>query len=89
MKQCSIKVIGKVQGVFFRASAKQEADKLNIHGIVRNENDGSVSIIATGDEENLDRFITWCKQGPPFARVDRCEVTAIPFQHFEVFTILR
>jgi acylphosphatase len=69
MKACTIRVIGKVQGVFFRASAKDIADQLGICGIVRNEPDGSVCVEAEGDESALARFVEWCKKGPPNARV--------------------
>jgi acylphosphatase len=69
MKRMLIRVSGKVQGVFFRASAKDEADRLGIAGVVRNEPDGSVYIDAEGPEEILLRFLEWCRKGPPHARV--------------------
>ena len=74
MKHLSIHVSGKVQGVFFRASTKGKAEELNIKGNVRNNADGSVSIEAEGEEENLQQFVEWCKQGPKFAHVEHCEV---------------
>ena len=74
MKHLSIRVSGKVQGVFFRASTKGKAEELNIKGNVRNNADGSVSIEAEGEEENLLQFVEWCKRGPKFAQVERCEV---------------
>lgn len=69
MKRMLIRVSGKVQGVFFRASAKDEADRLGIAGITRNETDGSVFIDAEGHEEALPRFLDWCRKGPSRARV--------------------
>lgn len=69
MKACTLYISGKVQGVFFRASAKEVADQLGIRGIVRNEPDGSVCVEAEGDEMALARFIAWCKKGPPRAHV--------------------
>jgi acylphosphatase len=69
MKRMLLLVNGKVQGVFFRASTKSQADRLGISGVVRNEPDGSVFIDAEGPEENLSRFADWCRQGPPGARV--------------------
>jgi len=69
MKRILMRISGKVQGVFFRASTKNEADRLGITGIVRNEPDGSVFIDAEGPEENLSNFTDWCRQGPPHARV--------------------
>lgn len=84
-----IKVSGKVQGVFFRASTKDQADTLGIHGFVRNEPDGSVYIEAEADAPAMDRFIAWCKQGPRMARVDRCEVSEKELAGFKAFEIRR
>jgi acylphosphatase len=89
MKHVSIQVVGKVQGVFFRASTKEKADEFSIKGTVRNNADGSVSIEAEGHEENLDLFIEWCKHGPKFAHVERCEVSERPLQQFKIFSIER
>lgn len=69
MKACTLRVSGRVQGVFFRTSAKEVADQLGICGIVRNEPDGTVFVVAEGDEMALERFIAWCKKGPPRAQV--------------------
>ena len=69
MKRVIIRVSGKVQGVFYRASAKDEADRFGIRGIIRNEPDGSVLIDAEGDEAVLNEFIAWCKKGPRRANV--------------------
>lgn len=70
----NIKISGNVQGVFFRKSAKSEADKLGLFGWVRNNDDGIVEIQAGGDKKNLEKLIGWCKQGPPLARVEKVEV---------------
>lgn len=89
MKHVSIHVFGKVQGVFFRASTKEKAEEFKIKGNVRNDADGSVSIEAEGEEENLRTFMEWCKRGPKFAHVERCEVNEKPLQHFKNFSIER
>ena len=73
-KRFNIRVNGKVQGVFFRASTKEKADSGNISGFVRNEADGAVYIEAEGEEENLRNFVQWCHRGPKQAHVERCEV---------------
>lgn len=65
-----IHITGKVQGVWYRASTKKMADQLGIVGFVANQPDGSVLIEASGSGKQLDSFIKWCQQGPPFARVD-------------------
>ena len=72
----TIRVVGQVQGVYFRASARREARRLNLTGYARNEPGGSVLIEVEGDEPALDRFVAWCHQGPPGARVERVDVRA-------------
>ena len=68
-----MRVRGRVQGVFYRATTKEEADKLGISGWVKNESDGSVSITAEGDPNKISKFTEWCKGGPIMARVDSLE----------------
>lgn len=85
----SVKVLGKVQGVFFRASTKEQADRLGLTGRVRNERDGSVYIEAQGEEHNLLQFIDWCKKGPPLAEVASCDVEFIQPKDFHDFRIER
>lgn len=61
-KHLEIKVYGKVQGVSFRNFASQKAHELAILGFVRNEMNGTVYIEAEGEEENLRRFLDWCRK---------------------------
>lgn len=72
-KRYIIKVYGRVQGVFYRASTQHQAKKLSVFGWVRNEQDGAVKIDAEGSSESLEKFIEWCKKGPELAKVDRIE----------------
>lgn len=65
----NIIVTGKVQGVFFRASALERAQGLNLTGWVKNLPDGSVELLAEGTRYALEDLITWCKSGPPEAEV--------------------
>lgn len=69
MEALRIVCMGKVQGVFFRVSAKNKADELGVKGWVRNVPDGSVEIQAEGDIENLELLVEWCRKGPQFAKV--------------------
>lgn len=85
----NIRVYGKVQGVFFRASAKQIAEQLNIKGTVKNEADGNVSIEAEGAEQAIAKFVTWCKKGPPAAKVTKVEVSEGRVAGYEGFEIIR
>jgi acylphosphatase len=64
-----LRVDGKVQGVFFRASTVEQAVKLGLTGWVRNCPDGSVEVLAEGRKEKIDALANWCRQGPPGARV--------------------
>ncbi|MEK7616702.1 MAG: acylphosphatase [Patescibacteria group bacterium] len=84
-KHLNIKIHGQVQGVFFRVSAKEEAEKLGISGFVRNERDGTVYIEVEGEEENLNKFVKWCHNGPEHAQVDKVEVIEDPLKNFSDF----
>ncbi|MGJ7031510.1 acylphosphatase [Niabella hirudinis] len=77
MSTKKIIVTGKVQGVFFRKTAKQQADTMGILGSIENRPDGSVLIYAYGDAEPLQRFIEWCKQGSEGAKVAQVIATDI------------
>jgi acylphosphatase len=85
----SILVKGKVQGVYFRAHARDEALKLGIAGQVRNLPDGSVHILAEGVAEAMDTFLAWCAEGPARARVDELVVENGTVKGFVGFEILR
>ena len=74
MKTFLIVVSGKVQGVYYRQSAKQKALELGISGTVQNLRDGSVLLIATGATEQLNKLVDWCRQGPPAAKVTGVQV---------------
>jgi len=83
----SIKITGRVQGVWFRASAKNEADRLGLQGIVKNLPDGRVYIAVSGNLDAIDAFISWCHTGPELARVESVEVVPtdpMQYQGFEV-----
>lgn len=69
-----ILVSGRVQGVFFRDSCRREAERLGVAGAARNLDDGRVEVVASGDEDAVDRLIDWCREGPPHASVDSVEV---------------
>ena len=89
MKHLSIIVRGKVQGVFFRASTKEQADNLGLSGLVRNLPDGNVQIEVEGSDEALQEFVTWCYTGPRHARVDAVDVRDGELGNFTSFQIAR
>lgn len=86
----SMNVTGLVQGVGFRFMTKMVADKLNIVGTVKNESDGSVSIVACGEKGNLYQFINQIKQSPaPSGRVDHVKIDQLePLPAFSNFTVI-
>ncbi len=67
-------VHGRVQGVFFRDSARKVAQGLGLAGWVRNCSDGSVEIQAEGDRKKLEELIEWCRQGPDLAAVSNIDL---------------
>jgi acylphosphatase len=87
VKHFNIRVSGKVQGVFFRASTKEQADQLGVKGFVRNELNGDVYIEVEGDEEQLKIFSDWCSRGPSRARVDSIKVEESDLKNFGSFEI--
>ena len=89
LKHISIRITGKVQGVFFRASTRDKAEQLGIHGFVQNDPDGSVYIEAEGDEDTLRQFEEWCRRGPTRASVTAFEVIPGELSWFEGFEMRR
>ncbi|TEB05344.1 Acylphosphatase [Pelotomaculum schinkii] len=67
-------VTGLVQGVYYRATARQEARTLNITGWVKNRTDGAVEAVIEGDRVKVLKFIDWCRQGPPASQVRGVQV---------------
>ncbi|MFZ1685836.1 MAG: acylphosphatase [Flavobacteriales bacterium] len=66
-----LSITGHVQGVWYRKTAVEQAITLGLKGYAKNLPDGSVHIEAEGSQEALDAFISWCRNGPPLARVAR------------------
>lgn len=89
MKTVRLIIKGKVQGVFYRATAKDIADELGIKGWIKNLPDRNVEIRATATGDILQKFIDWCKQGPPKARVDDVTIEELDLQQFNGFRIIR
>ena len=89
MKTVRLTIKGKVQGVFYRATAKDVADLTGVKGWVKNLPNDNVEITATATEEILQKFINWCKEGPPKARVDDVNVEELGLQEFNGFRIIR
>ena len=88
MKCVTLRILGKVQGVFFRNEARKKAEALGIKGFAHNEPDGSVLIEAEGEDRAVDQFISWCGEGPSSARVEKLEKQEGPLRGFKEFQIL-
>ncbi|MBL7874463.1 MAG: acylphosphatase [Cyclobacteriaceae bacterium] len=87
VRHINITVSGKVQGVFYRASAKQKADEWGVRGFVRNERNGDVYLEAEAPEEILYKFIKWCNLGPTQAEVIKMDAkpgAIVGFTDFEI-----
>jgi acylphosphatase len=89
LQSISVIVKGKVQGVYYRQSTKEKARELNITGTVKNLPDGSVEIIATGSEQQLQQLCNWCRHGPSRAVVTDLIITPLTLQSFNDFSITR
>ena len=70
-----VRVTGRVQGVFFRAWTREQAQQLGVSGWVRNCADGSVEAQFEGDGDAVKRIIDALQEGPPAARVDKMDVS--------------
>ena len=77
-------VVGKVQGVFFRHSARLEAQRLHIRGLARNLADGSVEVLAQGSVPAIAALHEWLKRGPVQARVDAVHESDAPGRGNEI-----
>lgn len=73
MKRLEANVYGQVQGVSFRMATRRVAQSLGLRGWVRNELDGSVHVVAEGDEAALRKLLAFLHEGPPAARVVRVD----------------
>ncbi|MDI6752611.1 MAG: acylphosphatase [bacterium] len=87
---CHILVSGRVQGVFFRAYTQDMAGSLGLVGWVKNIRDGKVEIYCEGERKEIEKFLKWCRKGPPFAIVRDIELEyGEPTHQFERFEITR
>jgi acylphosphatase len=89
MKHLDIRVSGKVQGVFYRATTKAVADQLGVKGIVLNDEDGSVFIEAEGDDFALEMLLEFCHKGSDRAEVEKVEVSESEPKNYRNFEVIR
>ncbi len=89
MKTIHLLIKGKVQGVFYRATAKKVADQLGVNGWIKNTKERDVEVIATGNEEALTEFLNWCKKGSKDSKVTDVVLTTKNPEAFNGFSIVR
>lgn len=85
-----LKIHGRVQGVFYRQSTVETANRLGLTGWVRNCLDSTVEAVFEGEKSAVDQAIEWCRKGPPAARVSDLSVDWQDFVgEFDQFGIRR
>ena len=87
-KAVRIYIQGTVQGLFFRQFIKDNAERNDLKGFVRNLEDGRVEVFMEGNQENVEKMIELCKKGPKYSRIENTEVKDEKIQDFREFKIL-
>lgn len=87
-KSIRLYITGSVQGVFFREFVKENAEKHNLKGFVRNLEDGRVEIFLEGSIDDVNKMIAVCQQGPKHAQIRNVEIKDEKHQGFKEFKIL-
>ena len=87
-KAVRLYIFGIVQGIFFRAFVKENADKLKLRGYTRNKEDGSVEVWLEGQSEKVDEMIEICKKGPTNSVIKRLDIVEEKVQDLKDFKIL-
>lgn len=85
----NIRVNGRVQGVYYRASTVDMAKSLGLKGFVLNESSGSVYMELEGEDSQVSEMIEWARRGPPMAKVESLDVFDAPLIGFKTFEIRR
>ncbi|PJE81263.1 acylphosphatase [Candidatus Pacearchaeota archaeon CG10_big_fil_rev_8_21_14_0_10_32_42] len=87
-KAVRLYISGLVQGIFFRGFVKENAEKLNLKGFVRNLEDGRVETFFEGNPDEVRKMIELCKKGPKHSEVKKVEEKLEKFQGFKAFKVL-
>ena len=87
-KSVRLYVEGTVQGVFFRSFIKENAERYNIKGFIRNLEDGRIEIFLEGNSDDVNKMIELSKKGPKHSQIKRVAIKPERFQDFKSFKIL-
>jgi acylphosphatase len=87
-KSIRLYITGIVQDVFFRAFIKENAERYNVKGFVRNLEDGRLEIFLEGNSDDVNKMIEICKKGPKHAQIRKIEEKPEKFQDLKTFKIL-
>ncbi len=87
-KSIRLYITGTVQGIFFRGFVKENAERYDVKGFVRNLEDGRIEIFLEGDGDNVNRMIELCKKGPKHSQIKKVEEKPERFQDLKTFKVL-
>lgn len=87
-KSVRVYIEGTVQGIFFRAFVKENAERHNVKGFVRNLENGRIEIFLEGNNDDVDKMIELCRTGPKHSEIKNVEVKDEKFQDFKTFKVL-
>jgi len=87
-KSIRVYINGIVQGVFFRMFIKENAERYDVKGFVRNLEDGRIEVFLEGNTDEVNKMIELCKKGPKHSKIRNVEIKPERFQGFKVFKIL-
>ncbi|MFH1607673.1 MAG: acylphosphatase [archaeon] len=87
-KSVRLYVTGTVQGIFYRMFVKENAERYNAKGFVRNLEDGRVEVFLEGNSDDVNKVIELCKKGPRHAQIRNVEIKPERFQSFKGFKVL-
>jgi acylphosphatase len=87
-RSVKVNVTGRVQGVGFRYSTQRQAQRLGVKGWVRNERNGSVTVVIEGPKAAVDEMVSWLHEGPGFANVADLNLQEYPYEgRYSSFTV--
>ncbi|MFQ5532085.1 MAG: acylphosphatase [Candidatus Nanoarchaeia archaeon] len=87
-KSVRLYITGTVQGIFFRAFIKENAERYDVKGFTRNLEDGRVEVFLEGDSEPVNKMIELCETGPKHSQIKKVDIKAERFQGFRNFKVL-